>query len=344
MRFLSETLKRASFMVAGIALGVFLSEAFLRIAKAFKEPVPKAISNYNVVKSVLRTDPILGQVIRENRVSDHQLIFEGKVAISARYTTDEYGRRSSPQNSGEKKYFAIFTGSSNVFSWGVNDEDAWPNILGERLGNFNIYNYGIKGGGPQILPLLTQRMIQRKEISEKKGVYFYVFIDDHLGRLVGSFRHSWGMHLLNYRLDESLTPIKLGTFANSRPILNTFYGWLSALEIANLLNFNVPFGVREKDLLLLSKLLKVSYLEFMRAYPESLFYVLLLEGEHTNRVRAYLDKENIPSIVFNYPDVNEGNFIPGDGHLSKKGCKLLAEILLREISKDPALAEILKRK
>jgi len=344
MRLLSETLKRASFMVVGIALAVFLSEAFLRIAKTFKEPVPKAINSYKGANRVLRSDPILGLVNRENQISEHHLVFDGKMVVAAKYTTDEYGRRRSPQNSGEKKYFAIFAGSSNVFSWLINDEDAWPNILGERLGVFNIYNYGIMGTGPQILPLLTQRIIQRKEISEKKGVYFYVFIDDHIGRLVGSFRHREGGMHLNYQLDESLTPVKLGTFADSRPILNTFYRWLWALEIVKLWNFNIPFSVREKDLLLLSKLIKVSYLEFMRAYPESLFYVLLVENKHTKRVRSFLDKEGVPSLVVKYPEGSDGLYIPHDGHLSKKGCKLFAEILLREISKEPALAEILNRK
>ena len=61
------------------------------------------------------------------------------------------------KNSDNKKLKASFFGDSNIFGWGLNDTETLPHIFYEQNKNYNVFNYGIIGGSPN----LTLEMLKK---------------------------------------------------------------------------------------------------------------------------------------------------------------------------------------
>ncbi len=75
------------------------------------------------------------------------------------FSTDEFGNRISPYNSGKK---TLFLGDSFTFGWGQNDSNIFPNMLGEKL-RLNVRNYGQLGYGTDQELLVLKQVIDDED-------------------------------------------------------------------------------------------------------------------------------------------------------------------------------------
>jgi hypothetical protein len=94
-------------------------------------------------------DPVLGyapnphaQSVAARRVKDNEVLYD------VVYTTDEEGRRITPDRGDKADTAVLFLGCSFTVGDGLNDQETFAWQLGEILGEkFQVYNYGISGHG-----------------------------------------------------------------------------------------------------------------------------------------------------------------------------------------------------
>ena len=78
-------------------------------------------------------------------MKDASRIANGSFAFN--FSTDSYGfRNSSPW---PRRADIVVLGDSMAFSYGVEDNEAWPNLLAEQLPGSRIINLGLIGAAPQ---------------------------------------------------------------------------------------------------------------------------------------------------------------------------------------------------
>ena len=132
-------------VAASVAFALATAEACLRV---FPQLMPEEFQLrrhwQDTSGPVPQGNPYLGYVFPsdyEGRVEDHN----GSFAFN--FSTDSYGfRNSSPW---PRRADIVVLGDSMAFSYGVEDNEAWPNILAEQLPGSRIINLGLIGAAPQ---------------------------------------------------------------------------------------------------------------------------------------------------------------------------------------------------
>ncbi len=136
-----------------------------------------------------RGDDILGwteepnsdRIARKIRIHDNTPVYE--VAI----TTDEYGLRIAPPynqstNSGGRSL--VFFGCSVTFGEGVNNHEAMPYTVGILTHEqYQIYNFGTPGYGPQHMLAAIEHGLVDPVIKVKPHIIMYQGIIDHVHRV-----------------------------------------------------------------------------------------------------------------------------------------------------------------
>ena len=131
-------------VAASVAFALATAEACLRV---FPQLMPEEFQLrrhwQDTSGPVPHGDPYLGYVFPSNyegRVEDHN----GSFAFN--FSTDSYGfRNSSPW---PRRADIVVLGDSMAFSYGVEDNEAWPDILAEQLPGSRIINLGLMGRRP----------------------------------------------------------------------------------------------------------------------------------------------------------------------------------------------------
>lgn len=177
--------------VGACSLIVFLlvgAESALRVRHWFNTR-----THPEVVKSSLHDlvlpDPVLSYRPKASASVVETCAFGDLSVYSARYTTDEYGRRTTivPNDSGPRPCLALFFGCSFAFGIGVQDDQTLPSQFAACQECLLPLNYGFGGWGPQQTWLLLGDSDLARRVPVSKGtIAFYVFIDNHLSRLIGT--------------------------------------------------------------------------------------------------------------------------------------------------------------
>ena len=154
---------------------------------------PKLISNDNTyfIESNIKysINDKYGYHPIKNKIFEENVYKKKKFLKKTTYTINENGHRISPINN--KNYCLFFHGGSITFGQSVNDEETLPYYTYKELDKkFSVFNYGFNGYGPhQFLSKIENNYLETPNICSKTLV-IYLFIDDHVGRVVG--KRSWG--------------------------------------------------------------------------------------------------------------------------------------------------------
>ncbi len=170
---------------------------------------------------------------------NHKKIFD------VNYTTNESSHRVVVQRSSQDEQLLLF-GDSFTWGIGVQDEESYPYVLSKLSSNRNVYNLGIPGGSVNdILDDLQNEGYRYKNIQFKKGYSVYVAISDHIQRTTCTlkcFNESyvkWLPQKSNYTYNGH-EMIRLGSFEESRPVLNLFYKAINKLFLIQF--FKIDFS------------------------------------------------------------------------------------------------------
>ena len=137
-------------------------------------------------------DPDLGY-----KVIPSEKIFHGRRTLErsiydVTYTTDMFSRRHSQPSGESGSEFVIFHGGSFVFGTGLQNNESLPWQYGLLDKGKAIYNYSICASGPHMMLAQLRQGKMPHQVSQKKGMMIYVYLDFHIQRANGFIKEVLG--------------------------------------------------------------------------------------------------------------------------------------------------------
>lgn len=241
-------------------------------------------------------DSLLGSRLIADTTIEHSYTVNDTLIYRVDYEIDEYRRRITPSFRPDSAYtqFTLVTGCSFAFGYGLSQRETLPYLL-DSISGLRCYNYGNSGFGTQQTLALLQSTDLTTQISQPNGVLAYLFIDDHISRLIGSRKliKLWAQDFPYYCLDGS-SVARNGSFSTGRPTITSIYKLLSKSAFIDLFDIDIPWYRSNKHIELFGAVMSESKQEFIKQFPESRFLVVVAPNSKlASRVVAELDSRNI---------------------------------------------------
>jgi hypothetical protein len=178
------------------------------------------------------------------------------------------------------------------------------------------------------------------EVPEKSGEAFYVFIDSHMARIVGSMSlysgsPEWPKMLPYYYLDNQGELKTQGMIADEKPLAHLLFRFLQQSAFVQYEDIDIPFEFSDYHFRLMTAIFR----EIKRKLAEtgmSDFYVLFFPGSGLAKgLIPYLDKAEIKSIDYSpiiLPKYVSHPLLEGDGHPTKETYEFLGERLVQDLN------------
>jgi hypothetical protein len=269
---------------------------------------------------------------------------EGESIFDVHYTKDAFDRRVYLDGNctHRKKYF-LFFGCSFTYGEGVNDDETLPAQVALQNPSYQIYNYSKPGWSPgNILRRINESHLA-PEIIEKKGKAVYVFMEDHLRRVVGNMsldqpKPGWTDTLPYYFLDDKDDLQTRGMLYDGRGAWGPILRLLAQSNLLRLLNVDYPKTFSEKHFLLFSKIIAEIKKSLSLQLPEVDFLVAFFpESVTAKNLIPYLDREGIRSLDFSAVRLNdyvENSSIETFSHPSAASYKFVASLISDALKND----------
>lgn len=174
------------FGFAVAAIGLTFIELGFRVNAYFFKPLITE-RKFSVNPPLLEYDPLLGIRPKASVTSRERVTLLGQQIYDVEYGTDYLHRRITQVTCEKQRQFnAIFFGCSYTFGTGVQQDETLPAQFGVYAQDFIPLNYAASGWGPQHMWVLLQNDHLIETFSRQAGIVLYVFIDDHLNRIMGN--------------------------------------------------------------------------------------------------------------------------------------------------------------
>lgn len=227
----------------------------------------------------------------------HRYFVNDSLVYDVHYAVDSLGRRHVPLLRPGSVYeqFALLTGCSFMFGYGVEDSGTFAHHIDSLLG-LRPYNYAVAGQGPQHLLTMLRDSNLTDQVGQKNGRLFYLYIDDHIPRLIGARRliKMWARHFPYFFMENGELK-QDGTFTTGRPILTAIYRILTQSAFIDLLDLEIPWWTSDAHLELAAAVLAESQREFHRQFPEGSFLVIIgPNSQHAARLSEQLVRFGVP--------------------------------------------------
>ena len=338
------------FLIVAIALAA--AEGALRLkARLSSDFPPPSLEQYGqgIIhgKSILSYELTRDGTVRGVAKWGDQLIY----SVSGR--TDAAGRRLTPCTAaaGDDAPVAAFFGCSMTFGQGVQDDETLPARFCAHAPDWQAFNYGVGGYGPQQMWLQICKNRVLKEFSGRRGVVVYSFIDHHLERLVGtpSVLSSW-TYPLPWLEEDNGRIVHRGTFRDRSLAQDFYFRYVRRAHLTRFIENRLPSpkpAKERKDAALdfLVRLVVECKQAAREQAPGFTFCCLVLPTcGGTARGRLLQRLEGIGVRTLDYEHLFEEAGIPDSelffndsplgtkGHFKPQGYDLVAQRLSRDIS------------
>jgi len=231
----------------------------------------------------------------------HRYFVNDSLVYDLRYAVDSMGRRHVPLQRPDSSYqeFALLTGCSFMFGYGVEDDGTFGHHI-DRLCGLRPYNYAVAGQGPQHLLTMLRDSNLTDQIDQKDGRLFYLYMDDHIPRLIGARRliKMWARDFPYFFIENGEVK-QDGTFTTGRPILTAIYRILTQSAFIDLLDLEIPWWTSDAHLKLTAAVLAESQREFNRQFPNGDFLVIIgPNSQHASRLAEQLKTMSVPFVDY----------------------------------------------
>ena len=142
----------------------------------------------------------VGYIPWPDRSATARKVLDGQAIYDVTYTIGPDSFRVAPRPAGAEACVLNF-GDSNTFGEGVNDDENYPWLLGQRGGGrIASHNFGVSGWGPHqmLAGLQSGRFARALDCKPTHAVYY--FIPEQVARVAG--RTSWDTHGPRYALKD----------------------------------------------------------------------------------------------------------------------------------------------
>lgn len=263
---------------------------------------------------------------------------EGKLLYEQTYPIDEFGRRETPVEPGERDRYILFFGCSYTFGEGIGQEQTLPYHVGGFAPRYRPYNYGMMGLGPYDALAKIENIDLKKEVKEPKGIFIYLFMADHMGRIMGNMDvMTWNFNGCYYEMSPEGKLVRKGDYRSGRPLLTKLYRLLSKSRILRALNINLPFRIGDNDLHRIAEAAQAMDEAVKRKYPESEFYTVLYPGPHPDRLAQYIQDKGVKVLDYSklFSCYDPLYYIAeADQHPSNLAYQTIAEHIVKDLQLD----------
>ncbi len=324
--------------IASLTLIVLIEAVFLVINKS---RVNSTATTTSVKPKDCAPDDYLGYRLIPNSTATAKKTrtHDGQVLYSVRYTTDTEGRRTNKASPATSDKTVAFFGGSFIFGEGVNDEATLPHLFAEAAPGHKALNYGCHGyGSAQVLGLIEKdgAKIAKEARAKSALIGVYGFIDDHIGRTVGSMRHvNWFCAKHPYYEVNGDSIEHRGNFLTSRPTRSVIYWLLGKSQTLKFLDFNWPLSDSRSAIETTARVIAKARDVFESKTGSDKFVVFLYPGViHGTALIEHLDTFGVKYLDYSkLIDIKApGMAIENDGHPTPKANKILAQRLAEDLA------------
>lgn len=272
-----------------------------------------------------QSSQILGHMPKRNVTSGARLVADGAEIFDYTYHIDNFRRRITPasNHSAIHPRAVVFFGDSFTFGEGVNDDATLPNQVAIHRPDLAVYNYAFSGYGPNHMLARLESLDTRAEVPEASTTGVYVFIPNHVRRVIGAFSViSWSRHSPWYHLGGDGLPERLGSFQGERKGLTEWYDFLKGDQVVKYFNLDFPFVLSKTDFDLTEAIIVRSAELYKSQFRGGDFYVVLYPGTPVDEFPAGPMGQRLKSRglhVLDYTTLLSGEpesnfFLPFDTH------------------------------
>ncbi|MEM7030598.1 MAG: hypothetical protein AAF629_13605 [Chloroflexota bacterium] len=302
-------------------------------------PPPAVIHEGDYAADFFRDEPLLGYRPKPNVQVTSIKKLGDELVYDVVYTIDDSQRRHTPVDTPTgRDQFALFFGGSFVFGEGVNDDETLPYYFGALATDYQPYNYGLSGYGPQQMLAKLQSNELEAELAQPNGMIIYTFIDAHVERAIGSMYvyNAWGDQMPYYTTDWSGNLIRQRDFRTGRPATSKMFEWLEQSEIARYYNINVPNVLQDRHYAHAVRIIAAARDTFQEKYDSNQFYVMIYpdEGDYFEDMEAHLMAADLQLLNYDERmklDKEAGLAIKGDGHPTAQAHEIVAQWLVEDL-------------
>ncbi len=269
-----------------------------------------------------------------------QTNIKGHTNFNVQYSIDGFGRRITKDAdvSSQTKSLLLF-GSSDLFGYGVNDDETLAFYLADQTKTFEVVNYGVDLWGPGNVMKFIQSPNFSHELKHREALAIYYFNYHHLTRLIGSlnlyrYMPSWPASLPYFKIENDvLLQDRMLSSRSTDPIFRFF----SRSFLLNWLDVDYPTELCTSDLELFTEVIH----QMGRSLKEKLNsanLIVLFQPDSpkalTQILIALLKEKGIESLNYSELDLqpltSESVRLP-DSHPSPAWNRLLANQIIQDL-------------
>ena len=130
------------------------------------------------------------------------------------YALDDKGFRLYPNYTPTSDKLLHCYGCSYTFGFSVPDEDSWPLLLAQKLGNWKVKNYGMPGEGAWAIARSCYQVISSLKKENYPDVVYIMFPEPHREECIGNREYAASCYPLVYNNKEVPTLNDLKSILN----------------------------------------------------------------------------------------------------------------------------------
>lgn len=283
----------------------------------------------------MQPDPYLGYKPRPDTTLAGLRTKNGVPVYRITFQTDSNHLRITPDQNPQAGRYALFFGCSMTFGEGVQSDETLPYFFSKTDSTYHAYNLAYSGYGPHHALSRLQHDSLRRFVTEPTGVGFYVFIPDHVNRVVQT--------LTNYGYNRGNAPYYHhdgdslrygGLFRDGRKFRNRVYEVMLKSNTLKLFNIGYPFRLSDADYSLTADVLAATAREYRRQFGNDRFYVILYPttlpvGDFGQKLQAR--GVNVLDYSKLFDPTAKGYAIPDDEHPTPTANRLLIARLQQDL-------------
>jgi hypothetical protein len=202
---------------------------------------------------------------------------DGQVIYSIKYSTDTNSLRVTPIDTTKPRTkYAQFYGCSMTFGEGVQSNQTLPYYFAKFDSTYRPYNFAYSGYGPhQMLARLETENV-KKIVKENTGIAFYIYINDHVNRVLGTltnFGYNGGEVPYYYEVNNQLK--HSGLIKDARKFRSWIFRILLKSNILKLFKIGYPFKITDKDYELTAEVMAQASRDYKKQFGNDNFYVII---------------------------------------------------------------------
>lgn len=265
--------------------------------------------------------------------------FNTDTVYSVHYRTDAHSLRQTPQDTAGRHRYALFFGCSMTFGEGVNDHETIPADFAASSPGYRAYNLAFSGYGPHQMLSRLEHASPRTYVAEKEGIAFYVYIPDHVNRVIGTltnFSYNGGSAPF-YQTENGQVEYR-GLFREGRTLQNWFFGKIYDNNILKLFKIGYPFRIGPAHEALTADIIAASGRLYEQQFGNNRFYVVMYPTTADVQPMIKLLRERHVQVLdysrlFNPLDPRYA--IPHDEHPTPLANRLLVQQLTKDLAQKP---------